>query len=95
MICLQVCGNDESVNFLRDWLHLWRERRYAGRKATSSKDKNDMQDDDDGDYDCSHSDYDSEDMNEEDSLQNVLLITGPVGVCGNLLWQNCHMHIFT
>lgn len=85
MISLQVCGNDESVNFLHDWLHQWHERRYRSRKDTSDRDKSDMQDDD---YICSHSDYDSEDMNEEDSLQNVLLITGPIGVCGNLLCQS-------
>nr|KYP55154.1 ATPase family AAA domain-containing protein 5 [Cajanus cajan] len=78
---VEVCGNDESVNFLRDWLHLWYERCYKSRKDTSEMDKSDMQDadDDDEDYKCSNSDYDSEDINEEDSLQNVLLITGPIG----------------
>ncbi|KAH1255873.1 hypothetical protein AAZV13_04G206200 [Glycine max] len=78
---VEVCGNDESVNFLRDWLHLWHERRYKSRKDISDMDKSDMRDvgDDDDDYKCSYSDYDSEDINEEDSLQNVLLITGPIG----------------
>ncbi|XP_061363887.1 uncharacterized protein LOC133307395 [Gastrolobium bilobum] len=75
---VEVCGNDESVNFLRDWLHLWHERRYQSRKDSSNRDKSDMQDDDD-DYNCSHSDYRSEDIDEDDSLQNVLLITGPIG----------------
>ncbi|KAL2638228.1 hypothetical protein AAZV13_06G103200 [Glycine max] len=75
---VEVCGNDESVNFLRDWLHLWHERRYKSRKDISDMDKSDMRDVDD-DYKCSCSDYDSEDINEEDSLQNVLLITGPIG----------------
>lgn len=91
MISLQVCGNDASVNFLRDWLHSWHERRYQSRKDASNRDKSNMQDDgdDDDEYLCSHSDCDSEDMNEEDSLQNVLLITGPIGVCGCLLCQNC------
>ena len=85
------------MNFLRDWLHLWHERRYQRRKDSSDRDKRDMQDgdDDDDDYKCSLSDYDSEDINEEDSLQNVLLITGPIGVCGNLLYQNCGVHFFT
>ncbi|TKY74279.1 ATPase family AAA domain-containing protein 5 [Spatholobus suberectus] len=32
---VEVCGNDESVNFLRDWLHLWHERRYKSQKDTS------------------------------------------------------------
>lgn len=78
---LQVCGNDEAVSFLSDWLHQWHERRYKPRKETCKRDTRVMQDDDDDDYMCSDSDYDSEDMNEEDSLQNVLLITGPTGVC--------------
>ncbi|CAK8566401.1 unnamed protein product [Lathyrus sativus] len=75
---VEVCGNDEAVNFLSDWLHQWHERRYKPRNKTSNRDTRVMQDDDD-DYICSDSDYDSEDMNEEDSLQNVLLITGPTG----------------
>ncbi|XP_058787652.1 uncharacterized protein LOC131662001 [Vicia villosa] len=74
---VEVCGNDVSVNFLSDWLHQWHERRYNPRKETSNRDSRVMQDDDD--YICSDSDYDSEDMNEEDSLRNVLLITGPTG----------------
>ncbi|KAK7351122.1 hypothetical protein VNO77_10332 [Canavalia gladiata] len=78
---IEVCGNDESVNLLREWLHLWYERRYKSRKDTSNRDKSDKQDvdDDDEDYYCYHSDYDSEDINEEDTLRNVLLITGPIG----------------
>ncbi|XP_027338527.1 uncharacterized protein LOC113852450 isoform X1 [Abrus precatorius] len=75
---IEVCGNDESVNFLRDWLHLWHERRYKSRKDTSMRDA-EVDDEDDGDYNCSYSDYDSEDINGEDTLQNVLLITGPIG----------------
>ncbi|XP_019430603.1 PREDICTED: uncharacterized protein LOC109337953 isoform X1 [Lupinus angustifolius] len=72
----EVCGNDESVNFLRDWLHLWHERRYQSRKDSSIKDQCGTQNDD---FNCSDSDYDLEDCNEKDSLQNVLLITGPIG----------------
>ncbi|KAI9097944.1 hypothetical protein K1719_025715 [Acacia pycnantha] len=77
----EVCGNDESVKFLRDWLQLWHGRRYQSKKDSLYRDKGDMQgdDNDDADYDCSHCDYDSEDMTEEDSLENVLLITGPAG----------------
>ncbi|XP_068481394.1 uncharacterized protein [Phaseolus vulgaris] len=78
---VEVCGNDKSVNLLSDWLHCWHERRYKSRKDNADMDKSDMQnvEDDDDDYKCSYSDYDSEDINEKDSLQKVLLITGPVG----------------
>ncbi|CAL0307858.1 unnamed protein product [Lupinus luteus] len=72
----EVCGNGESVNFLRDWLHLWHERRYQSRKDSSIKDQCGTQNDD---FNCSDSDYDLEDCNVKDSLQNVLLITGPIG----------------
>ncbi|XP_045803964.1 uncharacterized protein LOC123897403 [Trifolium pratense] len=75
---VEVCGNDEAVKFLSDWLHQWHERRYKPRKDTSNRDTRVIQDDD-YDFICSDSDYDSEDMNEEDSLQNVLLVTGPIG----------------
>ncbi|XP_045830121.1 uncharacterized protein LOC123921561 isoform X2 [Trifolium pratense] len=74
----EVCGNDESMNFLRGWLNLWRERRYQNRKDSSNKDQIDMPNDD-GDYNCPDCDYDSKDVDEEGSLKNVLLITGPVG----------------
>ncbi|TKY56163.1 ATPase family AAA domain-containing protein 5 [Spatholobus suberectus] len=67
----EVCGNEGAMNFLRDWLHLWHERRYQCRKDSSNRDRGDRQNDDDADYICSD--------NEEDSLQNVLLITGPTG----------------
>ncbi|KOM41588.1 hypothetical protein LR48_Vigan04g178600 [Vigna angularis] len=78
---VEVCGNDESVNFLSDWLHCWHERQYKSRNDNTDTDKSGMQDveDEDDDYKCSYSDCDSEDMNEKDSLQNVLLITGPIG----------------
>ncbi|KAK7275661.1 hypothetical protein RIF29_16782 [Crotalaria pallida] len=71
----EVCGNAESVNFLREWLHHWHERRYQSRKESSNKDQSDKQD---GNYNCSDSDYDSKDSNEK-SLHNILLITGPIG----------------
>ncbi|KAL2317795.1 hypothetical protein Fmac_031671 [Flemingia macrophylla] len=60
-----VCGNEEAVNFLRDWLHLWRERCYQHSNKDSKKQDND------DDHICSDSDC--------ASVQNVLLITGPVG----------------
>ncbi|KAL5077888.1 hypothetical protein RYX36_016872 [Vicia faba] len=63
---IEVCGSDEAVNFLSDWLHQWHERRYNPSKETSNRDTRVMQDDDY--YMCSGSDYDLEDMNEDDSL---------------------------
>jgi hypothetical protein len=65
---------------LRDWLHHWHERRYQNRKDSSNKDQTDIPDGD-GDYNCPDCDYASKDVSEEGSLKNVLLITGPVGVC--------------
>ncbi|XP_075650549.1 uncharacterized protein LOC142621123 isoform X2 [Castanea sativa] len=70
----EVCGNDESVKFLSDWLHMWHERGFQISKVRTDGDQCDMQDDD---YRCS----DSEDIDEEPGLKNVLLVTGPVG-CG-------------
>lgn len=35
---VEVCGNDEAVNFLSDWLHQWHERRYKPRKETCKRD---------------------------------------------------------
>lgn len=77
------------MKFLRDWLHLWHERRYRSRKDFPERDRSNLPCSDDDDYDYSHSDYDSEDTTEEDTLENVLLITGPIGVCENLLVKNC------
>ncbi|KAK7301352.1 hypothetical protein RJT34_12215 [Clitoria ternatea] len=73
---IEVCGNDESVNFLRDWLQLWHEKHH-GRKDSSNRAQSDMQDGDG--YNCSDSDSALDDFNEEDSRQNILLIAGPVG----------------
>lgn len=86
-----MCGNSESLNFLRDWLHLWRGGRYHSRKDSSTWDQSYIQDEDD-DFNYSDSDYALKDINEEDSLENVLLITGPVGVSGNILCHSCSIH---
>ncbi|XP_031281321.1 uncharacterized protein LOC116139808 isoform X1 [Pistacia vera] len=67
----EVCGNNESVKFLSDWLHLWREREFRTIKDSSGSDKCSLQDD----YEI---DSDSENI-DEDGLKNVLLVTGPVG----------------
>lgn len=79
------------MKFLREWLRLWHGGRYQGKNDSSCRHKGDIQGDDD-DYDCSHCDYDSEDTTEEGFLENVLLITGPIGVRDNLLCQNCGIH---
>ncbi|GLT47100.1 hypothetical protein SLA2020_208190 [Shorea laevis] len=76
----EVCGNNEAVKFLSDWLHLWHERDVQSIKDSSKVDKCNVQDDDD-DYECCQYDSDSANINGEDSLKNVLLVTGPVG-CG-------------
>lgn len=74
---LQVCGNDESVKLLSNWLHSWQQRGHHVCTDTYSGDVCDRQD---ADYTCSQSDSDSENNNEGASLKNVLLITGPTGV---------------
>jgi hypothetical protein len=75
---LQVCGNDEAVKFLSDWLRLWHARSFHTRKDQAGGDQCNKQDDD---YYCSHNDSDSEEIDEDDRLKNVLLVTGPIGVC--------------
>ncbi|XVF36894.1 hypothetical protein REPUB_Repub19eG0098200 [Reevesia pubescens] len=72
----EVCGNTESVKFLSEWLRLWHERSFQAIKASNNIDKSNMQEDD-GDF--YESDFDSENIDEEDSLKNVLLVTGPIG----------------
>ncbi|XWS25152.1 hypothetical protein CRYUN_Cryun27aG0046100 [Craigia yunnanensis] len=72
----EVCGNIESVKFMSEWLRLWRERSFQAIKASNNIDKNNMQEDDDN---FCESDFDSENIDGEDSLKNVLLVTGPIG----------------
>jgi len=74
---LQVCGNDESVKLLSNWLHSWQQRGHQVCTDTYSGDVCDRQD---ADYNCVQSESDSENNNEGASLKNVLLITGPTGV---------------
>ncbi|OMO55522.1 hypothetical protein COLO4_35941 [Corchorus olitorius] len=74
----EVCGNTESVKFMSEWLHQWREGSFQAVKASNNIDNGNMQEDD---YICSESDFDSENFNGEDSLKKVLLVTGPIGMC--------------
>ncbi|KAK8466810.1 hypothetical protein PHAVU_008G163600 [Phaseolus vulgaris] len=64
----EVCGNEEAINFLSDWLDLWHKRLYQSRKSSSNKGQSKRQDDG----------ADSEDIHES-PLQSVLLVTGPIG----------------
>ncbi|XP_022748659.1 uncharacterized protein LOC111298179 isoform X2 [Durio zibethinus] len=72
----EVCGNAESVKFMSEWLHLWRERSFQAIKVFNNNGKSNMQEDDD---DFCESDFDSENTDGGDSLKNVLLVTGPIG----------------
>lgn len=79
----QVCGNDESVKFLGEWLRLWHERDTQIGKNCIDSDSGGMHADD---YTCSESEYDSDSEAAAD-LKNVLLVTGPVGVCKNIMYK--------
>lgn len=76
-VVMQVCGNRESVNFLSEWLRLWHERGFRSSKDLSVG-KNFIVHDDD--YNGYQSDCNSDNRDEDGSLKNVLLVTGPVGV---------------
>ncbi|KAH1057489.1 hypothetical protein J1N35_035554 [Gossypium stocksii] len=62
---------------MSDWLCLWRKRSFRAIKASNNIDKQSMQEDSDDDFCASGSD--SENIDEADSLKNVLLVTGPIG----------------
>ncbi|XP_042517517.1 uncharacterized protein LOC122091570 [Macadamia integrifolia] len=72
----QVCGNDESVRFLNEWLRSWHERYLKKRKKSTDDDECSSQDSEDSSYQIGS---DTENMDEGRSLKNVLLVTGPVG----------------
>ncbi|KAK9096037.1 hypothetical protein Sjap_021534 [Stephania japonica] len=67
----EVCGNNESVQFLNEWLGSWRER-YSGVGKNSICDKQYIE------YSLEEGDLDTESMDGTCS-RNVLLVTGPVG----------------
>lgn len=73
---VEICGNYESVKFLNEWLHLWHEKGSRTNKCSTDNDKWIMQD---VDLNYSPSDSGSEYIDEETTLKNVLLVTGPVG----------------
>ncbi|KAL8059670.1 hypothetical protein ABFX02_03G101700 [Erythranthe guttata] len=70
----QVCGNAESVKYLSEWLHLWHKRGSLTTRGYMDEDNSIVQD---VDHDYQQSDSDTN--NGEESLKNVLLVTGPVG----------------
>ncbi|PIN16178.1 hypothetical protein CDL12_11174 [Handroanthus impetiginosus] len=72
----QICGNGESVKLLSEWLQLWHKRGSLTTRSCMDEDNSIVQDTT-HDYQQSDSDYDTK--NDEESLKNVLLITGPVG----------------
>ncbi|KAI3774938.1 hypothetical protein L1987_49502 [Smallanthus sonchifolius] len=75
---IEICGNLESVKFLNEWLQQWHEKGSRTNKCSTDNNNWIMQD---VDLNYCPSDCDSEYSNEENSLKNVLLVTGPVG-CG-------------
>ncbi|KAG0501870.1 hypothetical protein HPP92_001942 [Vanilla planifolia] len=70
-ISMEVCGNTESVKLLSDWLKSWQERG-----ALNSKNNSIIEYSDGSSYDGGS---DIDELVVEDTLKNVLLITGPVG----------------
>ncbi|CAO2834492.1 unnamed protein product [Amaranthus hypochondriacus] len=71
----QVCGNMESVKFIKDWLQLWHSMDFRSRKSSYSVDKHLIKNQEYGSCD-GDSDAESEEV---PGLKNVLLVTGPVG----------------
>ncbi|XP_047310768.1 uncharacterized protein LOC124914297 isoform X2 [Impatiens glandulifera] len=72
----EVCGNETPVRFLSDWLRLWREKGSKSCKDPTLSDKHKIEN---IGYASYHSDTDYEDEEEDTKLDNVLLVTGPVG----------------
>ncbi|KAL8133734.1 hypothetical protein AgCh_008972 [Apium graveolens] len=69
----EICGNGECVHFLNDWLRLWHEKGSGTSKPIGN-----IYRAQDADYSYT-SESDFEDIEEDNRLKNVLLITGPVG----------------
>lgn len=63
------------MRFLSEWLHLWHKRGSPTIKGCTDEDNSALQD-----VDCDYQQSESDDDDGEESLKNVLLVTGPVGV---------------
>ncbi|GER37747.1 replication factor C large subunit [Striga asiatica] len=68
----QICGNGDSVECLSEWLHNWHKTGTLTSRGCINGDHSK-----DGDHDYEDSDSDTDSV--EESLKNVLLVTGPVG----------------
>lgn len=66
------------MKFLSEWLQLWQKKGSPTSRGCIDEDT--CLTHDDGYY-CLQSDCDSDTPDGDDSLKNVLLVTGPVGVC--------------
>ena len=75
----------EAVKFIKDWLQLWHSMDFRSRKSSYSDDKHLIKDQEYGSCD---SDSDAE-YEEVAGLKNVLLVTGPVGVCPFSVFTLC------
>ncbi|KAM7253025.1 hypothetical protein ACFE04_025643 [Oxalis oulophora] len=72
----EVCGNNESVKFMSEWLHSWHSGGVQANKDSTVSKKRKIKDED---YIYCESDPDSDYGDEGASLKNILLVTGPVG----------------
>ncbi|KAJ6798913.1 Uncharacterized protein M6B38_212620 [Iris pallida] len=76
---LEVCGNSESIKSLSEWLKSWHERgsqTITKRNILEQYAFKDAEESGDSTY-ANESDMD--DLEDADTLKNVLLLTGPVG----------------
>lgn len=70
-----MCGNSESVRFLSEWLKSWNERFTQSGTNKITLEHCIAEESQDTAYEI------ESDMDDEVTFKNVLLITGPVGVC--------------
>jgi len=85
-----VCGNEEAMNFLRYWLHLWHKRpsqctksssKECQRKPSQCRKRSSKKGQQDDTLDHAPENID------EGHVQSVLLITGPSGVSETIFCQ--------
>ncbi|GAB2235229.1 hypothetical protein Droror1_Dr00027724 [Drosera rotundifolia] len=72
---MEVCGNNESVKLIKEWLQSWRERDLRTTNNFLNSTNGSRQET----YESTDEDCDSEYMEEGSFLKNVLFVTGPVG----------------